>query len=164
MNALNDCKSDDAPINYIYNHYNDGNNGNNDNGNNDNGNNDNGNDIAANPFDFSAIYDYYYTDHYNDYFQTQTYTMDDDECPALDLISTHYADFDSSIADVSLVTPVTTDTTVTTTTTITELNVKSDAANSNRNNENDDDSDHDYDEDLFELIQVESFHDFPLPK
>ena len=143
MNALNDCKSDDGPINYIYNNYNDS-----------DGGNGNGNYIDTNPFDFSTIYDYYYTDHYSDSFQTQTYKMDDDECPALDLISTHYADFDIPIASV--------DTLVTmpampTTTTITELNVKLDATNGNNEDDEDDD-------DLFELIQVESFHDFPLPE
>ena len=153
MNALNDCKSDDGPINYIYNNNDsDGGNGNGDS---------NGNYIDTNPFDFSTIYDYYYTDHYSDYFQTQTYKMDDNECPALDLISTHYADFDMPVTSVDTLVAMPA---MPTTTTITELNVNSDDTintniNSNGNNEDDD-----YDEDLFELIQVESFHDFPLPE
>ena len=41
-----------------------------------------------NPFDFSAIYDHYDQNHY-----MNASAHDDDECPALDLISNHYADF-----------------------------------------------------------------------
>ncbi len=93
----------------------------------------------CNPFDFRAIHDHYDRSHYwdNDDANANKDDVVDDECPALDLISNHYADFVPG-AGVAVVSDVAADVAV------------SDA------------SDDMADDDLFELIQIESFH-LPTP-
>ena len=97
----------------------------------------------CNPFDFRAIHDHYDRSHYWDDDDANANKDDvvndvvDDECPALDLISNHYADFVPG-AGVAVVSDVAADVAV------------SDA------------SDDMADDDLFELIQIESFH-LPTP-
>ena len=93
----------------------------------------NNDNYDCNPFDFNAIYDHYDQHHYWD---NNVNVHDDDECPALDLIANHYADFvPDAVAGAAVAGAV------------------SDAS--------DDVAD---DDDRFELIQIESFRDFPLPK
>ena len=91
-----------------------------------------------NPFDFSAIYDHYDQNHY---MNSSTHDDDNDECPALDLIVNHYADFvpDAPIPVIDVV-PV-----------------------PNPDNDNNDDDNDAYDDDMFELIQISNF-DLPLAK
>ena len=80
----------------------------------------------CNPFDFRAIYDHYDQNHY------LNASAHDDECPALDLITNHYADFVPPLVSVAV------------------ADADADA------------SDDMADDDLFELIQIESFH-LPTP-
>ena len=79
-----------------------------------------------NPFDFNTIYDQ------NCYMNTSTHDDDNDECPALDLIVNHYADF---VPAVPVPVPV---------------------PNEDNDNNDDDDNDDAYDDDMFELIQIDS--------
>lgn len=72
---------------------------------------------------------------------SSTHDDDNDECPALDLIVNHYADFvpDAPIPVIDVV-PV-----------------------PNPDNDNNDDDNDAYDDDMFELIQISNF-DLPLAK
>jgi hypothetical protein len=96
----------------------------------------NNDDYRHNPFNFNAIYNYYDEQHYSE-----------DDCPALDLISTHYADYFATVAEpvplvpLEPVVPVVPEPVV--------------AAP---------EEPYDDDDDMFELIQIEAVPNFDLPK
>jgi len=94
--------------------------------------NDNNNDdYSQNPFNFNAIYNHYDEQHYSE-----------DDCPALDLISTHYADYFATVLEpLEPVVPVVPEPVV--------------AAP---------EEPYDDDDDMFELIQIEAVPNFDLPK
>ena len=86
----------------------------------------NDDDCKHTAFDFNAIYNYYDEQHYSE-----------DECPALDLISNHYADFDFFAKPVPEPVPEPVP---------------------------DEPESYDDDDDMFELIQIEAVPNFDLPK
>lgn len=88
--------------------------------------------ISWNPFDFKAIYEQ--CEQAN---ATMNHATIDDDCPALDLIANHYADYVPCAAP---------------------LLPAQDA-----NDDVDDDDDDMDDDDLFQLIQVEAVYDFDFP-
>jgi hypothetical protein len=104
----------------------------------------NNDDYRHNPFNFNAIYNYYDEQHYSE-----------DDCPALDLISNHYADFDftptATVADpVQVAEPVPLEPVVPV------VPVPEPAVA--------DPESYDDDDDMFELIQIEVVPNFDLPK
>ena len=106
--------------------------------------------ISWNPFDFKAIYDY--CDQAN---ATMGHAADDDddECPALDLIANHYAEYVPCAVSVSPPPPLPS-----------SLPPHQDAVVINADEDADDaDDDDDDDDDLFQLIQVEAVYDFDFP-
>lgn len=108
--------------------------------------------ISWNPFDFKAIYDYCdqanaTMDHATMDHATMDHAADDDDCPALDLIANHYADYVPCVAPPSHQDAVV-------------INANDDA---NANGDDDDDDDDIDDDDLFQLIQVEAVYDFDFP-
>lgn len=103
----------------------------------------NNDDYSQNPFNFNAIYNHYDEQHYSE-----------DDCPALDLISTHYADYFATVLEplepvvpVPLV-PV-----------VAEVPVIPEPEPVVADSESYDD-----DDDMFELIQIEAVPNFDLPK
>ena len=90
----------------------------------------NDDDYKHTAFDFNAIYNYYDEQHYSE-----------DECPALDLISNHYADFDFFAEPVAKPVPEPVPEPVP-----------------------DEPESYDDDDDMFELIQIEVVPNFDLPK
>ena len=109
----------------------------------------NDDDYKHTAFDFNAIYNYYDEQHYSE-----------DECPALDLISTHYADFDftptATVSDPVIADPVVADPVPVVAAAIADPVpvVPTPSAS----------EDEDDDDDLFELIQIEAVPNFDLPK
>ena len=102
--------------------------------------------ISWNPFDFKAIYDY--CDQAN---ATMGHAADDDECPALDLIVNHYAEYVPCAVSISPPPP--------------SLPPHQDVVviNDDKDEDDDEDDDDDEDNDLFQLIQVEAVYDFDFP-
>lgn len=99
----------------------------------------NNDDYRHNPFNFNAIYNYYDEQHYSE-----------DDCPALDLISTHYADYFATVLEpLEPVVPVPLEPVV-------AVPLEPVVAAP--------EEPYDDDDDMFELIQIEAVPNFDLPK